>query len=344
MKLKDLVFFLTQLSTLIKAGIPLVESMAILSRQTKDKHTRNIYRRIVFELNKGVSFSECLEKQGNTFPRMLVNMVKTSELTGNLTEILDEMAHYYRRSDTNRKQLINAMIYPSAIMIFAIAILTFVILYVVPSFTKMYSEAGSELPALTQSIINFSKFLGNYYMYIIATILIVSFTVVYCYKNLKGFRYTVQYLGMHIPVVKNIITYNEIIMFTSTFSTLLKHDVFITDSMEILGKISNNEIYKGLIKKAIENLSVGDGLSKAFKNNWAFPDIAYEMLLTGERTGKLGAMMENVANYYQEEQTNTTTRLKSLVEPIMIILLAVIVGIILLSVVLPMFDIYSKMI
>ena len=220
MKLKDLVFFLTQLSTLIKAGIPLVESMAILSRQTKDKHTRNIYRRIVFELNKGVSFSECLEKQGNTFPRMLVNMVKTSELTGNLTEILDEMAHYYRRSDTNRKQLINAMIYPSAIMIFAIAILTFVILYVVPSFTAMYSEAGSELPALTQSIIAFSKFLGSYYMYIIATILIVSFTVVYCYKNLKGFRYTVQYLGMHIPVVKNIITYNEIIMFTSTFSTL----------------------------------------------------------------------------------------------------------------------------
>ena len=208
----------------------------------------------------------------------------------------------------------------------------------------MYSEAGSELPTLTQAIIAFSKFLGTYYMYIIAVILIISFAVVYCYKNIKGFRYSVQYLGMHIPVIKNIITYNEIIMFTSTFSTLLKHDVFITDSMEILSKISNNEIYKALIKKAIENLSVGDGLSKAFKNNWAFPDIAYEMLLTGERTGKLGAMMENVANYYQEEQTNTTTRLKSLVEPIMIILLSVIVGVILLAVVLPMFDIYSKMI
>ena len=167
MRLKDLVFFLTQLSTLIKAGIPLVESMAILSRQTKDKHTRMIYRRIVFELNKGVSFSDCLAKQGNTFPRMLINMVKTSELTGNLTEILDEMARYYRRTDSNRKQLINAMIYPSAIMIFAIAILTFVILYVVPSFTKMYEEAGSELPALTLAIISFSKFLGNYYMYLI---------------------------------------------------------------------------------------------------------------------------------------------------------------------------------
>ena len=303
-----------------------------------------IYRRIVFELNKGVSFSDCLAKQGNTFPRMLINMVKTSELTGNLTEILDEMARYYRRTDSNRKQLINAMIYPSAIMIFAIAILTFVILYVVPSFTKMYEEAGSELPALTLAIISFSKFLGNYYMYLILGLVLIVIIVVYSYKNIKSFRYMIQYIGMKIPVIKNIITYNEIIMFTSTFSTLLKHDVFITDSMEILGKISNNEIYKALIKKAIANLSIGEGLSKAFKNNWAFPDIAYEMLLTGERTGKLGPMMENVANYYQEEQTNITTRLKSLVEPVMIILLAVIVGVILLSVVLPMFDIYSKMI
>ena len=344
MRLKDIVFFLTQLSTLIKAGIPLVEAMAILSRQTEDRHTRNIYRRIVFELNKGVSFSDCLEKQGNTFPRMLINMVKTSELTGNLTEILDEMAQYYRRSDTNRKQVINAMIYPSAIMVFAIAILTFVILYVVPSFTKMYSEAGSELPALTQAVIAFSEFLGEYYLFIFGGIIAIVFIIMYCYNKSKGFRYSVQYLGMKIPIVKNIIIYNEIIMFTSTFSTLLKHDVFITDSMEILSKISNNEIYKELIKKAIENLSTGEGLSKAFKNHWAFPDIAYEMLLTGERTGKLGTMMEDVANYYQEEQTNTTTRLKSLVEPIMIILLAVIVGIILLSVILPMFDIYSTMI
>ena len=178
MRLKDLVFFLTQLSTLIKAGIPLVESMAILSRQTKDKHIRMIYRRIVFELNKGVSFSDCLAKQGNTFPRMLINMVKTSELTGNLTEILDEMARYYRRTDSNRKQLINAMIYPSAIMIFAIAILTFVILYVVPSFTKMYEEAGSELPALTLAIISFSKFLGNYYMYLILGLVLIVIIVV----------------------------------------------------------------------------------------------------------------------------------------------------------------------
>ena len=149
---------------------------------------------------------------------------------------------------------------------------------------------------------------------------------------------------MHIPVVKDIIKYNQLVTFTSTFSTLIKHDVFITDSMDILSKITENEIYKEIIDKAINNLSKGNGVSVAFKDHWAFPETAYEMLLTGEKTGKLGEMMEHVSTYYQEEQTNIVTRLKSLIEPIMIVLLAVLVGIILLAVVVPMFDIYKTII
>ena len=147
---------------------------------------------------------------------------------------------------------------------------------------------------------------------------------------------------MHIPVVKDIIEYNQLVTFTSTFSALIKHDVFITDSMEILGKITENEIYKEIINEAIENLSKGNGVSVAFKGQWAFPETAYEMLYTGEKTGKLGEMMEHVSIFYQEEQTNIITRLKSLIEPIMIVLLAVVVGLILLAVVIPMFDIYSQ--
>ena len=149
---------------------------------------------------------------------------------------------------------------------------------------------------------------------------------------------------MHIPVVGEIIKYNQVVTFTSTFSALIKHDVFITDSMDILSKVTDNEIYKKIIAEAISNLSRGNGLSVAFKGHWAFPTTAYEMLLTGEKTGKLGEMMEHVSAYYQEEQTNIVTRLKSLIEPIMIVLLAVMVGIILLSVVYPMFDIYKTII
>lgn len=341
MKSKDLNFFLTQLSTYVKAGIPLLDSMEILSRQAKKKNTQMLYRKIVFDLNRGLSFSECLEKQGKVFPKMLINMLKTSEMTGDLTGVLDDMAAYYKRQDSNRKQIINAMTYPSVLMVFAVAVLTFVITYVVSSFTSMYESTGSDLPGITVAIINISDFItGNWY-YIIGVIALVVIIFYLLYHSSNKFKYGVQYLIMHIPVVKDIVKYNQLVTFTSTFSTLIKHDVFITDSMDILSKITENEIYKKMINDAIVNLSKGNGVSVAFKGQWAFPETAYEMLVTGEKTGKLGEMMEHVAAYYQEEQTNIVSRLKSLIEPIMIVLLAVIVGVILLAVVVPMFDIYS---
>lgn len=344
MSSKDLNFFLTQLSTYVKSGIPLLDSMEILSRQSKKKNIAMLYRKIVFDLNRGLSFSDCLAKQGKVFPKMLINMLKTSEMTGDLTGVLDDMAAYYKRQDSNRKQIINAMTYPSVLMVFAVAVLTFVITYVVPSFTSMYESTGSSLPGITVAIINISNFItGNWY-YILGGIIAVVTLFTLIYKSSTGFKYATQSFLMHIPVVKNIIKYNQLVTFTSTFSTLIKHDVFITDSMDILSKITENEVYKKIINNAIENLSKGNGVSVAFKGHWAFPETAYEMLLTGEKTGKLGEMMEHVSTYYQEEQTNIIARLKSLIEPVMIVLLAVIVGVILLAVVVPMFDIYSTII
>ena len=344
MSSKDLNFFLMQLSTYVKAGIPLVDSMEILSRQAKSNNVKAVYRKIVFELNRGVSFSACLEKQGKVFPKMLINMLKTSEMTGDLTGVLDDMAAYYKRQDSNRKQIINAMIYPSVLLIFAAAVLTFVLTYVVPSFTTMYESVGSSLPPITKIVMNISDFLtGNWY-FILGGILVVALLMTTLYKSSRQVKYAVQYVVMHIPVVSEIIKYNQLVTFTSTFSALIKHDVFITDSMEILSKVTENEVYKDIISNAIANLSKGNGVSVAFKGQWAFPETAYEMLVTGEKTGKLGEMMEHVSEFYQEEQTNIVTRLKSLIEPVMIIMLAFLVGVILLAVVVPMFDIYSQII
>lgn len=342
MNSKDLNFFLTQLSTYVKSGIPLVESMEILSRQAKKKSTQMLYRKIVFELNKGTAFSQCLAKQGRVFPKMLINMLKTSEMTGDLTGVLDDMASYYKQQDSNRKQIINAMTYPSVLMIFAITVLTFVITYVVPSFTSMYSTARAELPVITQIIMNISDFIIKNWIYILAVVILIIAIIIMLYKSSKGAKYAMQSLLMHLPVVRDLIKYNQLVTFTGTFATLIKHDVFITDSMDILGKITENEVYKGIIASAIANLSKGNGVSIAFKGHWAFPETAYEMLVTGERTGKLGEMMQHVTEYYQEEQTSLISRLKSLIEPLMIIMLAGIVGVVLLAVIVPMFDIYSK--
>lgn len=342
MSSKDLNFFLTQLSTYIKSGIPLVESMEILSRQAKSKSTKMLYRKIVFELNKGTTFSRCLEKQGKVFPKMLINMLKTSEMTGDLTGVLDDMAAYYKQQDSNRKQIINAMTYPSVLMVFAIAVLTFVITYVVPNFTSMYTSAGATLPKITEIIMNISDFVIANWYYILAVIIGVVALLTFLYKSSKSIKYAMQYIVMHVPVVKDMIIYNQLVTFTGTFATLIKHDVFITDSMDILSRITENEIYKQIIDNSIQNLSKGNGVSVAFKGHWAFPETAYEMLVTGERTGKLGEMLQHVTEYYQEEQTSLIARLKSLIEPLMIIMLAVMVGIILLAVIVPMFDIYSK--
>lgn len=341
MKAKELNFFLTQLSTYVKAGIPLVDAMDILSRQTKNKNVQVLYKKIVFELNRGVPFSKCLEKQGRVFPKMLINMLKTSEMTGDLTGVLDDMATHYKQQDSNRKQIINAMTYPSVLLVFAIAVLTFVITYIVPSFTNMYESTGAELPALTVAIMNISDFIIENWIYMLLVMLGIIGVFALLFKSSKSFKYGVQYFVMHIPVVKNIVIYNQLVMFTSTFSTLIKHDIFITDSMDILNKITDNEIYRRIIAAAIDNLSRGNGISVAFKGHWAFPETAYEMLVTGEKTGKLGEMLGHVADFYQDEQTNIITRMKSLIEPFMIILLALLVGIVLLSVVYPMFGFYS---
>jgi len=342
MSYKELSFFLTQLSTYIKAGIPLTDSVIILGKQAKNKKTKGLYNRIVYELNKGLNFSQALERQGDVFPKLLINMLKTSELTGNLTENLDDMAEYYRTTDENRKQIISAMTYPSVVLIVAVAILTFIMLNVVPSFTGIYDQLGTDLPAITQIVINVSNFFSDNIVIIAIVLVLGIITLAVLYKMVAGVRYTFQYIIMHIPVVKNIVIYKELIMFTKTFSSLIRHGVFITDSMEILRKITNNEIFKIIINKAINNLADGNGLSIAFKGQWAFPEIAYEMLVTGEKTGRMGQMMENVTKYYESEQRNLVTQLKALIEPVMIVLLAGIVGVIVLSVIVPMFSIYNN--
>ena len=342
MKDKDLNFFLTQLSTYIKAGITLVDSISILAKQAKSKKVKNLYNRLVFELTSGETLSEAFAKQGNVFPRLLINMVKTSELTGNLTGVLDDMAAYYKTKYENRKQIISAMTYPSVIFVVAVVVLVYIILYVVPEFTDMYSQIGSELPAITLAIVNISDFLAANLLYVILVIVAVITIFVILFKYVMKFRYAVQWLFMHVPVVKDIIIYNEVIMFTKTFASLINYDVFITDSMEILGKITDNEIYKLLIRDAVINLSNGNSVSLAFKDHWAFPVIAYEMLVTGERTGRLGSMMTQVSDYYNTEQKNLITQLKSLIEPVMIIFLAVVVGIVLLAVIVPMFNMYDE--
>ena len=283
-----------------------------------------------------------MELQETVYPKLLINMVKTAEMTGDLPSILDDMAEYYTSMEETRKTMKSAMTYPLVVLTLAFGVLIFMLTYLVPQFTAMFEENGAELPALTKAIVALSDFIKTKWYVLVIIIVGIVGTFYFCYKKIQKFREFVQMCVMHLPVFGNIIIYNEIANFTKTFASLLNHGVFITDSMEILSKITTNEIYIKILSETLDNLSKGDSISTAFKGKWAVPVVAYEMIVTGETTGQLGAMMEKVAGHFQMLHKSMIDQMKSLIEPILICFLAGVVGVILVSIIQPMFSIYSQ--
>lgn len=341
-KVADLAFDLTQLSTYIKAGIPLVEGVTILAKQARSPASKNAYELLVYDLLKGYSLSAAMEKQETSFPKLLINMIKSAEMTGDLPTILDDMADYYEDVLQTRKAMKSAMTYPAIVLVLAVAVLAFMLIALVPQFISLYESNGATLPSITLAVIAASNFMQNYYIHLIIGIVLFILIFILLYKKVFLFRKYVQIIIMKMPAFGNIIIYNEVYNLTKTFSSLINHGVFITDSMEILSQITNNEVYKEIIANTLSNLAKGENISNSFKGVWAFPTVAYHMLVTGENTGQLGLMMEKVSEHYQQLHKSMVDQLKSLIEPAMILVVAGIVGVILLSIITPMFDIYSQ--
>lgn len=337
----ELSFLLTQLSTYLKAGIPLIESIRILEKQSVKPEKKRIYSNIIYELSKGESFSSALISQGNVFPLLLINMVRTAEMTGDLPEILDDMRDYYESIDKTRKAAISSMIYPSILFVFAICVLVFIMAYVIPSFVTLFEQQNAELPVITKVVLAISSFLTGNKFLIVGVLVGLVLSFILLYKYVKPFKKTMQTIAMKLPGFGSIIIYREVAMFTKTFASLLNHNVFITDSMTILSTVSNNEVFKDIINESLEYLSKGAKISDAFEDKWAFPIVAYEMLVTGENTGRLPMMMSYVADYYQDLHANLVKRINTFIEPLLIIFIAVIVGIVVVSVIVPMFDFYG---
>ena len=342
-KNKDLTFFLTQLSTYLKAGITLSEALKILARQfASNKAYENIFKSINYELSIGENFSETLAKQGHAFPPLLINMLKTAEMTGSLPEVLDDMAEYYSQMEETRRQMVTAMMYPSIVGVFAIGVITFIMVYVVPQFVEIYNTMDSaDIPAFTKAVMAISDFLKNNLVMLIIVIVIVIFVFYTVYKKNRFFKTIVQMGLMKMPAIGNVIIYNEVTTFTKTFGSLLSHNVPIIDCMDILNKLTDNEIYKMLILDVITTLARGGKISESFEGHWAFPVPAYEMIVTGEKTGELAEMMTKVSLYYQDLHKNSVTRIKTLIEPALTVFLAGATGMIVLAIVIPMFNMYD---
>ena len=269
-------------------------------------------------------------------------MIKAAEATGELEETLDDMAEYYTETEQTRKQMISALMYPSAIFVIAIAVTSFMLIFIVPKFEGIYQSAGVEINPFTAFVLAASEFLkSNIYIILLIFVLII-FIIMMLYKKVKAFRHSFQRFSMKLPVIGNVLIYKELTIFTKTFSSLLRNNVFITDSMDILSKITNNEIYKQIMINTITNIARGDKISESFKDHWAIPDVAYFMIVTGESTGELASMMSKVSTYYQEEHRNLIATMKSFIEPAIIVILALVVGGVILAIIVPMFSLYGQ--
>ncbi len=341
MKNKDLIFWLAQLSTYIKAGIPLADAVKVLARQDKRTKYRSVYDAIIYELTMGESFSEALKKQGNVFPALLVNMVKSAEMIGNIEDTLDEMSDYYQEIEDTKKAIISALTYPSIILVFALGVVGFMLVYIVPKFVEVYESMNAQLNPITEITLNISAFLKTNYMSVISWTLAIVLGYMLLYHKVKMFKTMMQNIFMKLPVIGSLIIDKEMSLFARTFATLNKNNVLLTDSIDILGKITNNEIYKAIMFKTINNLLKGEKMSESFKDHWAVPEVAYYMIVTGESTGELSTMLDKVGDYYQKLQRNMVNQIKTFIEPVMIVLLAIIVGFILVAIVVPMFGIYQ---
>lgn len=339
MKNKDLIFWLAQLSTYLKAGIPLTDAVKILAEQDKRKKYKKVYDSIVYELSMGESFSEALKKQGNVFPALLVNMVKAAELIGDLESTLDDMSNYYEEKEVTKKQLISSLTYPAVIFAFTIIVTGFMLVYIVPQFADVYTSLNSELNPYTQALLDLSSFLKSNGIALLFALFLLIIGFIMLYKKVKAFRAVVQYIIMHLPVIGKLIIYNEMNLFAKTFAVLNKNNILLTDSIDILSKITKNEFYKMIMYDTISNLLRGEKVSLSFKNNWAVPPLAYYMITTGESTGELSQMLEKISEYYQREQRTLANTLKTLIEPVLMVTLAVIIGGMMVAILVPMYDI-----
>ena len=296
MSTKDLIFWLAQLSTYIKAGIPLTDGVRVLAQQDKRSKYRSLYKSLIYELTTGQTFSEALKRQGGAFPALLVNMVKSSEMTGSIEQTLDEMSAYYQEIEDTKKAIIGAIAYPAVVMVFAIGIVIFMLTYIVPKFVEVYKSMNAPINAITQICLDLSAFLKANYMYLIGFTLLFIVAFIYSYKKIKAFRVLMQRIFMHLPVIGKLIISKEMNLFSRTFASLQKNNVLLTDSIDILAKITQNEIYKELMLRTVNNLIKGNKMSETFTNHWAVPDIAKFMIVTGESTGELAEMLDKVAD------------------------------------------------
>ena len=333
---RDIAFFCRQVSALLDAGIPIADALSIISQQIANKKLQTAVAEISDEVQTGISFSEAMKKQG-VFPDLLVHMIASGEVSGTLNFVMRRMAEDYEKEYSMKKKISGAMVYPILIMVVAICAVVFVITSVLPRFVAMFESSGVELPLATQMLINLSEFIrGNWLLLLLALGLMVYFLIRFV-RTSEG-RFWLDSLKLKLPIIGGLNKKIISARFTRTLSSLLKSGIPLMQSLEYVAAVVGNKIIRGKIINIKEDISEGANLTDSVRKAKFFEPVLIHMVKIGEDSGKLDEVMENTARIYDDEVDSSVQGLTSIIEPLMIIFMAVVVGALVFAIISPMFD------
>jgi type IV pilus assembly protein PilC len=340
---KDLVTFTRLFATMIDAGLPIVQCLDILQGQTDNKRFGAILRDVKASVEQGATFSDSLRRHPKVFDHLYVNLVQAGEVGGILDTILNRLAVYIEKAQKLRSQVRGAMTYPTIVIIVFVAVLTILLVFVIPGFETMFKDFGAkdELPTLTKWVMAFSRGFISNVPFVLAGAIGLGIGFSYFYRTPRGKRLTHRTL-LQLPIVGDVLRKIAVARFTRTLGTLLSSGVPILDALEIVAKTAGNVVIEEAIMYARARIAEGKNMAQPLFETKVFPSMVVQMVGVGEQTGALDTMLNKIADFYEEEVDVAVAALTSLIEPALMVGIGGTVGVVLIAMYMPIFSIAGK--
>lgn len=333
---RDIVIFTRQFSTMVDAGLPLVQCLEILGKQADNPSFGEVIMKIKVDIESGSNLSDAMRKHPKVFNSLYSNLVEAGEAGGILDTILSRLANYIEKALALKKKVKSAMVYPGAIITVAFTVVTFLMVFVIPTFATMFSSGGAELPGPTAVVMNVSNFFRNQWYYIIGGPVLLFFLFKKIYSTERG-NIEIDRIFLKLPVIGMLIRKVSTAKFSRTLGTLLASGVPLIEGMDICARTSGNKIVEIAILNAIEAIKEGETIAAPLARENVFPAMVIQMIDVGESAGALDAMLSKIADFYDEEVDTAVEGLTALLEPALMVFLGIIVGFIVVAMYLPIF-------
>lgn len=336
-KTREVVIFTRQFATMINSGLPLVQSLTILSEQTENKVFSKIIAAVLNDIQSGMTLADAMRKHPKIFTELYTNMVAAGEAGGILDTILLRLAVFLEKNDALVRKIKGAMTYPLVMLSVVVLATTILLWKVVPVFATIFMEAGLELPAPTRVVLAASKFLQSYIFYIIVLMAVGAWGLAQYYKT-EGGQLVIDRTLLRLPILGDMMRKSAVSRFTRTLGTLISSGVSILEGLQITAKTSGNRVIHDAVMASRASIAGGATISEPLKSSGVFPPMVVQMINVGEQTGGLDDMLSKIADFYDDEVDAAVSALTSVLEPIMIVVMGVVIGGMVVAMYMPMFD------